>query len=74
MKPEVLFPLRERKVILFPDTDETGETYKKWYAIARSAQRILGQPLYVSPFLELNATPDQKRRKIDIADFLLESL
>ena len=74
LKPEVLFPLRERKVILFPDTDETGDTYKKWYAIARSAQRLLGQPLYVSPILELNATPDQKRRKIDLADFLLESL
>ena len=73
LKPEVLFPLRQRKIILFPDTDETGETYKKWYAIARSAQRLLGQPLYVSPFLELNATPDQKRRKIDLADYLYES-
>ena len=73
LTPEALFPLRERKVILFPDTDETGETYKKWYAIARSAQRLLGQPLYVSPFLELHATPDQKRRKIDLVDFLFEA-
>lgn len=72
LKPEVLFPLRERKVILFPDTDETGETYKKWYAIAQSAQRFLGQPIYVSSFLELNATPDQKRRKIDLADYLFD--
>ena len=74
LKPEVLFPLRERKIILFPDTDETSETYKKWYAIARSAQRLLGRPIYVSSFLELNATPDQKRRKIDLADYLFESL
>ena len=72
LKPEVLFPLRERKVILFPDTDETGETYKKWYAIAQSAQRLLGQPIFVSSFLELNATPDQKRRKIDLVDFIFE--
>ena len=73
LKPEVMFPLRDRKVILFPDTDETGETYKKWYAIAQSAQRLLGRPIYVSSFLELNATPDQKRRKIDLADFLFET-
>ena len=72
LKPEVLFPLRDRKVILFPDTDETGETYKKWYAIAQSAQRLLGRPIRVSPFLELHATPNQKSRKIDIVDLIFD--
>ena len=73
LKPEMMFPLRERKVILFPDTDETGETYRKWYAIARSAQRLLGHPIYVSSFLELHATEDQKRRKIDLVDYIFDS-
>jgi hypothetical protein len=73
LTPEALFPLRERKVILFPDTDETGETYKKWYAIAQSAQRLLGQPIFVSSFLELHATPEQKSRKIDLVDYLYEA-
>ena len=72
LTPEALFPLRERKVILFPDTDETGETYKKWYAIAQSAQRLLGQPIFVSSFLELHATPEQKSRKIDLVDYIYE--
>ena len=72
LTPEALFPLRERKVILFPDTDETGETYKKWYAIAESAQRLLGQPIFVSSFLELHATPEQKQRKIDLVDYIYE--
>lgn len=68
LKPEVLFPLRGRRIIIFPDTDENGETYSKWYTIALSAQRLLGCSIYVSDYLEKNATPDQKRRKIDLAD------
>ena len=72
LTPEVLFPLRNRKIILFPDTDDTGETFGRWYQIAQRAQRLLGCPIRVSPILEQRATADQKRRKIDIADFLFE--
>ena len=36
------------------------------------AQRLLGQTIHLSPLLEQKATPEQKRRKIDIADLLLE--
>ena len=72
LKPEVLYPLRGRKIILFPDTDETGDTFAKWHAIAQSSQRLLGQPIYVSDFLERHATPDQKRRKIDLVDLIME--
>ena len=37
------------------------------------AERLLGQPLYVSALLEQRATPAQKARKIDIADLMHES-
>ena len=50
-----LFPLRGRKIILFPDTDPDGKAYALWYGIAQQAQRLLGQPVTVSPLLELNA-------------------
>ena len=30
-------------------------------------------PIRVSPFLELNASPDQKARKIDLVDYVFES-
>lgn len=73
LRPEVLYPLKDRDIILFPDTDETGDTFRKWYTIAQSAQRLLGQPIRVSPFLEQNATLEQKQRKIDLADYILEN-
>lgn len=68
-----LFPLRGRKVILFPDTDSQGRAFGLWYQVAREAQRLLGQPITVSPLLEQRATVDQKARKIDLVDFLFEA-
>ena len=70
LRPESLFPLRGHRIILFPDTDESGATYTRWYDISRKASRLLGQPITVSSLLEQHATPDQKRRKIDLVDFL----
>ena len=70
LRPESLFPLRGHRIILFPDTDESGATYTRWYDISRKASRLLGQPITVSSLLEQRATPDQKRRKIDLVDFL----
>ena len=72
LTPVKLFPLRGRKIILFPDTDPDGKAYTLWYGIAQQAQRLLGQPVTVSPLLELNATAEQKHRKIDLVDFLFE--
>ena len=68
-----LFPLRGHRIILFPDTDEQCHAYTLWYRIAQEASRMLDQTVTVSPLLELRATPDQKRRKIDLVDFLFES-
>ena len=72
LTPVKLFPLRGRKIIIFPDTDPDGKAYTLWYGIAQQAQRLLGQPVTVSPLLELKATAEQKRRKIDLVDFLFE--
>ena len=68
-----LFPLRGRRIILFPDTDPDGTAFSTWYRVTLEAQRLLGQTIHLSPLLEQKATPDQKRRKIDLVDFLEES-
>ena len=70
LSAEKLHPLRDHKVVLFPDTDPDGTTYACWKAIAREASRSFLSPVYVSPLLERQATPEQKAAKIDIVDLL----
>ena len=65
-----LKPLAGHKVILFPDTDETGETYRDWYDVAEAATDVFGKPFTVSSILEQQATKAQKAAKIDIIDLL----
>lgn len=72
LTPNQLFPLQGHQVILFPDTDEDGTTYRLWCRQAKKAERHLGKHIKVSSFLEQHATPDQKRRKIDLVDYLFE--
>ena len=57
-------------LILFPDTDETGHTYRQWYEVAQAASDVFGHPVTVSSLLEQRATQAQKAAKIDIADML----
>ena len=70
------FPLRHHKVILFPDTDPDGMAFTRWYDAAQEVMKSFfwpnDNPIRVSPLLERHATPDQKRRKIDLVDFLFE--
>lgn len=69
-----LITLHGRKVILFPDTDENGTTYQLWCEQVRKAKSWFNKdPITVSSFLEEHASPDQKRRKIDIMDYYFES-
>lgn len=72
LNAEVLRPLVGYNVTIFPDTDPTGQTFRKWQDIVNAASKELNQTFYISNILELHATPDQKQRKIDIADFLIE--
>lgn len=66
----MLYPLRDYKVVLFPDTDETGQAYKHWKAVADTAQENFDYPIRVSRILEEQATCQQKAAKIDIIDYL----
>ena len=74
LTPTKLFPLKGRKIILFPDTDEEGLAYANWYKICRESERFLEHPIYLSSLLEQKASPDQKRRKIDILDYYFETI
>lgn len=76
LRPEQFFPLRHHKVVLFPDTDADGTAFRRWYQVAQLVMRSFFWPkdnsIRVSGILELHATDDQKRRKIDLIDFLFE--
>ena len=68
-----LFPLRGRRVILFPDTDPDRVAYSRWRQVARKAENLMGQPVTVSALLEQRATKEQKQAKIDLVDFLFQT-
>lgn len=74
-RPELLSPLVNYKVIIFPDTDSTGDTYRQWSQVAIEAQRLykFHYPLRISRLLEDHASPEQKQRKIDLVDYLYEA-
>ena len=61
--------LRDRKVVMFPDTDPVGETFAFWSRKA-AEWREKGFDVKVSDLLEKTATKAQKAEKIDIADLL----
>ena len=65
-----LKPLQGRRVILFPDTDETGQTYRDWYEVAEMAGDVFGRPVTVSSFLERQATQALRAAKADIVDLV----
>ena len=69
-----LRPLEGHRIILFPDTDEDGQTYRDWYDIAEAASDVFGHPVTISSILEQQATPAQKVAKIDLVDLLFQSL
>ena len=74
LTPTKLFPLKGRHITLYPDTDKEGLAYATWYNICQKSERYLGQPIHLSPLLELSASPAQKRRKIDLLDYYFETI
>ena len=74
---EKFWPLRHCRIILLPDTDEELRAYTLWYEAAQRVMQSFLWPkqnrIYVSDFLERHATANQKRRKIDLVDYILES-
>ena len=67
-----LYPLREHKVVLFPDTDPEGKTWQDWQEKAEAAQPEFRYPIRVSRILESHATDAQKTAKVDIVDLIFE--
>lgn len=63
----------KRGIVVFPDTDLKGDAHRQWTERCKEASKLTNQPIYVSPLLERHASEDQKRRKIDIADFIIEN-
>ncbi len=63
--------LAGRKVILFPDTDPTGETYNYW---KEKASELTNCTCIVDNLLETNATKAERIKKIDIADWICKEL
>lgn len=70
-------PLTDYKVILFPDTDPDGRAFTRWHEAAQAVMKSFfwprNNPIRVSPILERRASEDQKRRKIDLVDYIMES-
>ena len=65
-----LRPLEGCRIILFPDTDADGQTYRDWFDIAEAASDVFGHPITVSSILEQCATTAQKAAKIDLVDLI----
>ena len=77
VQPDKFRALRGCKVILFPDTDPDGIAFSRWSNAAEEVMRSVfwegSPPIRVSRILEDHATEEQKRRKIDLVDFITES-
>ena len=67
-----LEPLKGCQVKLFPSTDMTMSTYMWWQEMAEEARQKLHLDITVSSVLEDSTSEEQKRRKIDLVDFLFE--
>jgi hypothetical protein len=65
--------VKNRHVILYPDSDPESLAFNKW---EERATELNGQGwnILVSDYLEKVATPKQRKQKIDIADLLIENL
>ena len=61
---------------MMPDTDPDGTAFKRWNDAAQAVMQSVfwdsSPPINVSAFLEQNATAEQKQRKIDILDYVME--
>lgn len=64
--------LKGRKVLLFPDLSKDGKAFELWSNKANEFQKELSNTKFaVSNLLERNATPEQKTKGLDLADYLI---
>ncbi len=72
LKVERCRSLEGRNVQLFPDLSPDGGFYSKWGSAANQLRdSIPGISITLNRYLEKVATPEQRERKLDIADVLL---
>ena len=65
--------LKGRRVIVFPDLSSDGGTYAEWKRKAESFARDLpGTSFIFSDLLEEKASEEDKKRGLDLADFLIQ--
>ena len=75
-KLKKLEPIKHRKIIAYPDCEiqKNGKTtYQEWKRKATEFNR-LGFDIYVSDLLENEASLQQKKEGIDIADFFMKEV
>ncbi len=61
---------KDRRIVLFPDTDTKGRCYSEWSEVAGKARRK-GCDVQISDVLERHATDDKKADGADLADYLI---
>lgn len=73
LQEERMSAVKDHNVILFPDTDKEGKAFGLW---SRRAEELnqRGWHIQVSDYLEKTATIEQRQKKIDIADLLVDDL
>lgn len=72
LQPEKTKALEGKNVIMFPDTDTMGATFQLWQNKATEMAKLC--KVTVSNLLERKATPEQKEKGIDIADWLIDEI
>lgn len=73
LTPQLMQPLRGRKVTIYPRTDPTISNYVFFLEYAEMVRKQYDVDLRIDSTLEYNTTAEQKERCIDILDFIFES-
>lgn len=64
--------LQGRDVYLFPDLSKDGKAFDTWNRKAKELESLLpGSRFIVSNLLEINASPEEKIKGLDLADYLI---
>ena len=69
LNERMFLPLKGHRVVCFPATDPTGDTYLLWLSVAKEARKY-GIDISVSRLLEDRASPTQKEQCVDLLEFL----
>ena len=65
--------LKGKEVLLYPDTDEDGMTFRLWCQKAEELKK-LGCKVKVDDYLERKASAEDREAKIDVGDIMIREL